>query len=75
MSKVSRREFLRVVAVTASAAALWACTSTPKITPMATVEPALSEVELVVLEVVLVEKGKLSNLSFLAMFAAEVFDG
>jgi sulfatase modifying factor 1 len=58
MSKLSRREFLKMVGATASAATLGACAPTPtKVAITATAEPALSEVEPIVPEMVLVEAG------------------
>jgi sulfatase modifying factor 1 len=56
--KLSRREFLRMVGATASAAALGACTPIPtKVAPTVTAEPTPSEVEPIVPEMVLVEAG------------------
>jgi len=54
--KLSRREFLKIVGATASAAALGACAPTyTKVAPTATPEPTLAEVEPIVPEMVLVE--------------------
>jgi sulfatase modifying factor 1 len=57
--KLSRREFLKVVGATASAAALGACTlQTPtEVAPTATAELAREEIEPIVPEMVLVEAG------------------
>ena len=56
--KLSRREFLRMVGATASAAALGACTPTPtKIATTATPESVPKEIEPIVPEMVLVEAG------------------
>lgn len=55
--KLSRREFLEMVGVTVSAAALGACTPTPKIATTATPEPAPEEIEPIVPEMILVEAG------------------
>ena len=56
--KLSRREFLKMVGATASAAALGACTPTPtKIATTATPESVPKEIEPIVPEMVLVEAG------------------
>jgi sulfatase modifying factor 1 len=58
MSKVSRREFLKMVGTTASAAALGACTPTPtKVATTATAVPTPEEIDPIVPEMVLVEAG------------------
>jgi sulfatase modifying factor 1 len=54
----SRREFLRMVGASASAAALGACAPTPtQVAPTATAESALEKIEPIVPEMVLVEAG------------------
>ena len=56
--KLSRREFLRMVGATASAATLGACTPTPtRIATIATAGPTSDKVEPIVPEMVLVEAG------------------
>jgi formylglycine-generating enzyme required for sulfatase activity len=56
--KLSRREFLKMVGTTASAAALGACTPTPtKVATTATPVPTPEEIEPIVPEMVLVEAG------------------
>ena len=55
--KLSRREFLKMVGTTASAAALGGCMPIPKVTPTATPRPTPEEVEPIVPEMVLVEAG------------------
>jgi sulfatase modifying factor 1 len=55
--KLSRREFLKMVGTTASAAALGGCMPIPKVTPTATPVPTPEEVEPIVPEMVLVEAG------------------
>jgi len=57
LHKLSRREFLEMVGVTVSAAALGACTPTPKIATTATPAPAPEEIEPIVPEMILVEAG------------------
>ena len=56
-SRLSRREFLKMVGTTASAAALGGCMPIPKVTPTATLVPTPEEVEPIVSEMVLVEAG------------------
>jgi sulfatase modifying factor 1 len=56
-SRLSRREFLKMVGTTASAVALGACAPTPKVAPTATPVPTPEEVEPIVSEMVLVEAG------------------
>jgi len=55
--RLSRREFLKIVGTTASAAALGGCMPIPKVTPAATPKPTPEEVEPIVPEMVLVEAG------------------
>jgi formylglycine-generating enzyme required for sulfatase activity len=56
--KLSRREFLKMVGTTASAAALGACVPIPtKVAPTATPVPTPEEIEPIVPEMVLVEVG------------------
>lgn len=57
--KLSRREFLKMVGVIASAATVGACTpQTPsEVAPTATAESALEEIEPIVPEMVLIEAG------------------
>jgi sulfatase modifying factor 1 len=57
-SRLSRREFLKMVGTTASAAALGACVPIPtKVAPTATPAPTQEEIEPIMPEMVLVEAG------------------